>query len=403
MPRRGKGEGSIFQRKDGRWAAFVTVGYGPDGKQQKRWVYGRTRREVAEKLARLLPKAGYGLIQPHRLRLGDWLERWAAEHIRTHNIRPSTVAKYEEYKKRLAPLAHISLTRLTPLAIRSFLADLAHLSPSTRRQTFQFLRAALRDALRLGLVESNPAEAVDPPSGGRVRPAQAWTAQDAARFLEAAQPHRLYPMFAFMLATGLRIGETLALQWQDWEGERLWVRRTLRLDGTFGPTKTRHSQAALYLDPDTQALLAAHRQGQAEERATAKRWKENGLIFPSEVGTPITHRNAARVLKLLCRKAGVPYISPHGIRHTYTSLAFRAGLNPKQVADRLRHADPSLALRIYQHLQEEDQRRAALNLDTLLHLHGGRTEQNELVTTNMKQQKNLSGKAKSKLVKTVKR
>lgn len=97
MPRRGKGEGSIFQRKDGRWAAFVTVGYGPDGKQQKRWVYGRTRREVAEKLARLLPKAGYGVIQPSRLRLGEWLERWAAEHVRTHNIRPSTAAKYEEF------------------------------------------------------------------------------------------------------------------------------------------------------------------------------------------------------------------------------------------------------------------------------------------------------------------
>lgn len=71
MPRRSKGEGSIFQRKDGRWVAFVTIGYGPDGKQRKRWVYGRTRREVAEALARLLPKAGYGVIQVSRLRLGE--------------------------------------------------------------------------------------------------------------------------------------------------------------------------------------------------------------------------------------------------------------------------------------------------------------------------------------------
>jgi len=107
MPRRGKGEGSIFQRRDGRWAAFVTVGYGPDGKQHKRWVYGRTRREVAEKLARLLPKAGYGVIQPSRLRLGEWLERWANERIRTHNIRPSTQRKYGEYQRMLAPLADI--------------------------------------------------------------------------------------------------------------------------------------------------------------------------------------------------------------------------------------------------------------------------------------------------------
>ncbi len=368
MSRRGKGEGSIFQRKDGRWAAFVTIGYGPDGKQRKRWVYGRTRREVAEALARLLPKAGYGLIQPTRLRLGEWLERWADEHTRTHNIRPSTAAKYLEYKKRLAPLAHIPLTRLTPLAIRAWLADIGHLSPSTRRQTFHFLRAALRDAVRMSLLETNPADAVDPPPAGRVRPAQAWTPQEAARFLEAASTHRLYPMFAFMLSTGLRIGETLALRWEDWEGDRIWVRRTLRLDGTFGPAKTKHSQAALYLDPDTQALLSAHRLALAEQQAIAKRWRDHGLIFPSEVGTPLTHRNVARVLRWLSAKAGVPYIPPHGLRHTYTSLAFRAGLNPKQVADRLRHADPTLAIKIYQHLQEEDQRRAALTLDTLLHL-----------------------------------
>ncbi|MCX8088610.1 MAG: site-specific integrase, partial [Meiothermus ruber] len=101
MPRRGKGEGSIFQHKDGRWAAFVTIGYGPDGKQRKRWVYGRTRREVAEALARLLPRAGYGLIQTTRLRLGEWLERWADERVRSKGLRPSTVQNYRNYQQLL--------------------------------------------------------------------------------------------------------------------------------------------------------------------------------------------------------------------------------------------------------------------------------------------------------------
>ncbi|WP_243455313.1 phage integrase SAM-like domain-containing protein [Meiothermus sp. CFH 77666] len=190
-PRRGKGEGSIFQRKDGRWAASVTVGYGPDGKQRKRWVYGHTRREVAEKLARLLPKAGYGLIQaPQRLRLGEWLEQWADQHTRTHNIRPSTALKYREYLRRLQPLAHIFLSRLTALAIRAFMADLGHLSPSTRRQTLQFLRAALRDAVRMGLIETNPADAVEPPPLAPVRPSRAWSPEQATAFLQAAQTHR---------------------------------------------------------------------------------------------------------------------------------------------------------------------------------------------------------------------
>lgn len=369
MPRRGKGEGSIFQRKDGRWAASVTVGYGPDGKQRKRWVYGHTRREVAEKLARLLPKAGYGLIQaPQRLRLGQWLEQWADQHIRSYNIRPSTALKYREYLRRLQPLAHIFLSRLTALAIRAFMAELGHLSPSTRRQTLQFLRAALRDAVRMGLIETNPADAVDPPPPAPVRPSRAWSPEQAAAFLQAAQTHRLYPMFYLMLTTGLRIGEAMALRWEDWKGERLWVRRTLSLSGAFGPVKTKRSMAALFLDPDTQELLRQHRTQQIEEAATARRWADQGLMFPSEVGTSLNHRNVARALKIVAARAGVPYLPPHGLRHTYTSLAFRAGLNPKQVADRLRHADPTLTLQIYQHLQEEDQRRAALSLDTLLHL-----------------------------------
>ncbi len=364
----GQGEGSIFQRKDGRWAAFVTIGYGPDGKQRKRWVYGRTRREVAEALARLLPRAGYGLIQPTRLRLGEWLERWADERARSKGLRPSTVQNYRNYQQLLKPLAATPLTRLSPLAIRARFAELAELSPSTRRHLYQFLRAALRDAVRVGLLEANPMDAVDPPTGGTVRPPRAWNREQVSAFLAAAQGHRLYPMFYVMLTTGLRIGEAMALRWQDWQGEKLWIRHTLTKQRTLGPTKTLGSSAPIYLDLATQTILSEHRTRQAEERATAKRWLDHDLIFPSEVGTPLSYRNVMRTFQALTEQAKVPRIGLHGLRHTYTSMALQAGLSPKQVADRLRHKDPALTLRIYQHLQEEDRRQAALNLDTLLHL-----------------------------------
>jgi len=395
MPRRGKGEGSIFQRKDGRWAAFVTVGYA-DGRQQKRWVYGRTRREVAERLARLLPKAGYGMIQPSRLRLGEWLERWADERIRSRNIRPSTQRKYGEYQRMLAPLANIPLARLSPLAIRARFAELAGLSPSSRRHLFQFLRAALRDAVRLGLLEANPIEAVDPPAGGVVRPARAWNREQAAAFLEVARSHRLYPMFYLMLTTGIRIGEAMALRWEDWQGERLYIRHTLSKDGSLGPTKTPGSSAPIYLDPATQELLHQHQGHQLEERTTARRWKDHGLIFPSERGTPLFYRNVMRTFRGLIERAGLPRIGLHGLRHTYTSLALQAGLSPKQVADRLRHKDPTLTLRIYQHLQEEERRLAALELDTLLHLHGQKTGQTGSRQAKQAGPKSRTSTAKSK-------
>ncbi|MFX6567356.1 site-specific integrase, partial [Acinetobacter baumannii] len=102
-------------------------------------------------------------------------------------------------------------------------AELAGFSPSHRRHIYQFLRAALRDAVRADLLDQNPMDAVDPPRGGAVRPAKAWKPEEVARFLEASKGHRLYPLFALMLATGLRPGEALALRWEDWEGDVLHV------------------------------------------------------------------------------------------------------------------------------------------------------------------------------------
>lgn len=367
--KRGRGEGSIFRRKDGRWAGFVTVGYTPDGRQVKRWVYGRTRQEVAEKLARLLPKAWTGTVpDPTGLKLGDWLLHWVEERALRKGLRPTTIRNYRVYMGHLEPILRIPLTRLTSLQLRAFFADLAHFSPSHRRHIYQFLRAALRDAVRTDLIPSNPIDAVDPPEGGAVRPARAWTPEEVARFLEASKGHRLYPLFALMLATGLRPGEALALRWEDWEGDVLHVRHTLRRDGTLGPAKTPGSVAPIYLDPDTQALLAWWRERLEEEKASTPDWQDHGLMFPSSKGTPLEYNNFKRAFYALQEKAGVSRITPHGLRHTYTSLALRAGLPPKVVAARLRHKDVTLTLQVYQQLMDEDLKEAALPLDTLLHL-----------------------------------
>ncbi|WP_240307666.1 tyrosine-type recombinase/integrase [Thermus caldifontis] len=349
----------------------MTIGYTPDGRQAKRWVYGRTRQEVAEKLARLLPKAWTGTVpDPTGLKLGDWLLHWVEERALRKGLRPTTIRNYRVYMGHLEPILRIPLTRLTSLQLRAFFADLAHFSPSHRRHIYQFLRAALRDAVRTDLIPSNPMDAVDPPEGGAVRPARAWTPEEVARFLEASKDHRLHTLFRLMLATGLRIGEALALRWEDWEGDRLWVRHTLRRDGTLGPPKTSGSMGYLYLDSDTQAALAEWQKRLQAEREQAEDWQEHGLIFPSRRGTPLEYRNVLRAFTELQAKAGVTPINLHGLRHTYTSLALRAGLPPKVVAARLRHKDVKLTLQVYQQLMDDDLRAGAISLDTLLHLQG---------------------------------
>lgn len=368
MPRRGKGEGSIVRRKDGRWAAFVTVGYGADGRQIKRWVYGKTRREVAEKLAKLLPKAGSGIIRdPARLTVGDWIQRFAESRAR--EVRPTTAIHYPKYIRYLEPIHRIRLLHLQPVQIKAAYDALAErgLSPSVRRHTHHFLKGALREAVKLGLIEKNPADMVDPPSLKPVRPPRAWRAKEATRFLEVARREsRYYPLFALMLGLGLRVGEALALRWEDWEEERLHVRHTMNLrTGELGPPKTPNSVRTLYLAPEFQVMLAKHREKQRLEAAAAKRWVDHGLIFPSRVGSPTSYRNLMRHFRALADKAGVPAINLHGLRHTYTTQALRV-LPPKVVAEVLGHADVQLTLQVYQQLQEEDKKRAAVGLSKLL-------------------------------------
>ena len=368
MPRRGKGEGSIIKRSDGRWAAFVTVGYGPDGRQIKRWVYGKTRREVAEKLARLLPKAGSGLVQdPARLTVGEWLHRFAESRAR--EVRPNTARHYADYIRYLAPIHRFRLWSLQPVQIKAAMDALAErgLSPSVRRHVYHFLRGALREAVKLGLLEKNPAEAVDPPSLKPVRPPQAWRPEEAVRFLQVAEREsRYYPLFALMLGLGLRVGEGLALRWDDWEGERLHVRHTMNLrTGELGPPKTPNSVRTLYLAPEFQAMLAEHREKQRLEASATRGWVDHGLIFPTQSGTPTRYRNLMRHYLTLIEKAGVPRINLHGLRHTYTTQALRV-LPPKVVAEVLGHADVQLTLQVYQQLREDDKKRAAIGLSELL-------------------------------------
>ncbi len=307
------------------------------------------------------------------IRLAEWLEHWIEERAARKGLRPGTLTNYRTYLKHLAPLLPMQVSRLSPIHFRAFFQNLAHLSPSHRRHLYQFIRAALRDAVRVDLIPTNPMDAVDPPQGGQVRPSRAWMPEEVARFLEAAQGHRLYALFALMLSTGLRPGEALALRWEDWEGERLWVRHTLRRDGTLAPPKTPGSYGYLYLDAATQTLLANWKKRLEQERAQAEDWQEHGLVFPLRRGTPLDDHNVSRALDLLQTKAGITRITLHGLRHTYTSLALRAGLPPKVVSSRLRHKSVQITLQVYQKLMDEDLKQGAVGLDTLLHLQPGQT------------------------------
>lgn len=366
MARRGKGEGSIFRRNDGLWAGSVTIGYGPDGAQRKKWVYGQTRRTVADKLAKLMSESGSRLVSaPERATVAEWLTRFAELH--GADKAPRTRENYQHYLARVLPqLGHVPLRRLTPLQLRAFFSQLT-LSPSVRQHIFDFLNRAMKDAVRLEMIDRNPLDAADRPRGGAQVEPKVWTSDEARRFLQAAEGHRLYPACYLLLALGLRLGELLALRWADWEGDRLHVRHSLAVVDNrtvFGPPKNRRTRT-LYLPQGVQLVLAQRQADQTTERDLAAHWEDYGLIFSSTVGTPTNPNNFRRTFKGLIARAAVPRIRVHDNRHTWVTLARDAGLDVEVVAERAGH-DPRMTILLYSKVTDERKRKAAIELEELL-------------------------------------
>lgn len=375
--RRGNGEGTITQRADGRWEARVWLADG-----RRKCYYGKTRQEVARKLAEGVRDRDKGLPQhsDERLRLSTFLSEWLDGKRAT--LRPRTFTRYQEL------LAHVQkalgsqqLTRITPRALQRFYGDLqaekpvgAGLSPTTAHHVHSALRQALASAERQGLLARNPADLVDAP---RMRQTEMHTLDlaQSRTLLEAARGDRLEGLYALALATGMREGELLALRWRDVDLDvhHLQVKGTLAWRSgqgaghgfAIGQPKTKRSRRRIDLDPETVAALRRHKACQAQERlAVGALWGSEShwpdLVFTNEIGGPLDARNLAqRSFNRLLRRAGLPIIRFHDLRHTAATLMLLHGVNVKVVSERLGHSSAAITLDRYSHVLPSMQRDAA--------------------------------------------
>jgi len=368
--RRGSGEGSIYRRKDGRWAASLRL---PGGRRKT--FYGRTRQEVTAKLHQALRAREEGLpLERGRTTVGDWLRRWLEEVARPR-LRPSTYRSYADIVRLhlLPSLGNLRLARLSPLEVQALLNRKLEegLSPRRVQYVHAVLRAALEDAYRFQMVGRNVARLVSPPRAARpeVRPL---TLEEARRLLATTRGHRLGALFVVALCTGLRLGELLALKWEDVDMERgaLTVRRTLQRVGgelVWGEPKSARARRTVPLPAPALAALREHRRRQLEERlALGEAWQETGLVFTSSIGTPLDPRGVQRLLQRLLQQAGLRHVRFHDLRHTAASFLLALGVHPRMAMETLGHSQVSLTLDTYSHVLPALQREAAERLGELL-------------------------------------
>lgn len=362
MSRKSNGEGTITQRKDGRWEARLQV----DG--VRRVVYGKTRAQVVAKLNDLKVQAhqsGGSLPDPGQRTLNDLLDVWLETKAST--LKPRTLSDYRyECDRYIRPiLGSLPLQKVTPHRIQRVLnryqaEDHAH----TARQVYRRLSQALDLAVRWDWLAVNPCQKVDNPVY-RPQRKRVWTVEEMRAFLEGTHDHYLYPLWVTAIGTGCRLGELLALTWADVDLETgtLKVSKSAqRIDGARIVTdpKTVSGVRTLSLPAEIVRVLSRHQAQQAEQRLQmGQRWQAGDLVFTSRVGKPLAHSTAEWCMHGECERLELPRLTPHGLRHLHASVLLSEGLSIPDVSRRLGHASPAITMSTYAHVVKADDRGAA--------------------------------------------
>ena len=373
------GLGTTYKRKDGRYEAAVSVG----GKRLRE--YFRTRAEAdAWRYRTVADRDGGVVLDSNNATLAKYLEVWLRDSV-SISVSPKTYEGYEsDVRLHIAPaLGHVKLKDLKPVQVQRFYSEKARqgLSVRTQKGIHGTLSKALKQAVRWGEMPFNPADRdyVDAPKAlpeeGHSEEIKALTNEEALRLFKATEGTRWRNLYIAAVRTGLRQGELLGLMWEDLNlnasPAALTLRRSLseRQGGGyyFTPTKRKASRRRLALLTEAADALRAQEALQAEERKrVGERWQENGLVFPSSRGTPQNRHNLYRRFAQDLKRAGLPDISFHDLRHTFaTIMLFEWGVDAKTVQEMMGHASIKMTMDLYSHVLPNTQADAIRRLERL--------------------------------------
>ena len=376
--KRANGEGSIRKRKDGRWEGRYTAGHDPEtGKAIYKNVLGKTQAEVKEKLKQAIGEAqALDITKAGKYTVGEWMEVWFQDYAKI-KVRPSSHQTYQGYiHNHIRPnIGDIPLGKLTSLDLQKFYKKLLTqgrvdrveakgqpkgLSAKTVRNIHQILSSALKLAQEQRLILTNPAEGCALPRVEHQEMKTLTTVQLASFFREARESG-VFELYYLELATGLRRGELLGLKWEDVDLERgdLRVRRQIsRINGEVveAPLKTKNAYRTLPLAEDMVSVLKEQR----------RKVGNSPWVFPSPNGGPISPDSVLHMLHRVLKRAGLPKVRFHDLRHTFATLALQNGVDVKTVSGMLGHFSAGFTLDTYAHITSAAQRQAAQTMGNVL-------------------------------------
>lgn len=371
--KRKNGEGTVRLRKDGRWEGRIVIGYDENGLPKTKNVLAKTKGECIEKLKAL--KSTITPDTPVKLKadmpFGEWLDYWYETYCKP-NARPATQRTYEGYiRLYLHPrLGNIPLNKVTINDVQQMCTWMmtearmdqkngdSGLSDSQVRNCYSLCDRVLKKAVAEKLIVRNPTKGCKLPPN-RPNEMKVLSREDMQKVLIQAKEENYYELFLLKFATGLRLGELMALQWDDVDlvtGE-LRINKQVNLVGSklvISEPKTKAAVRTLILPPSVRKVLAEYK------TRVNSRW-----LFPSpkKEDLPIIPSAVSRRLHTLLEHAGCEQVRFHDLRHTFATNALARGMDIKTLSTILGHVSSATTLNTYSHVTDEMRQRAAVKID----------------------------------------
>ena len=376
--KRANGEGNIRKRKDGRWEGRYTAGHDPEtGKAIYKNVLGRTQAEAKAKLKAAIEETkNLDVTKVGKYTVGAWMDEWLENYAKV-KVRPSSHQTYRGYidshikpnigKIQLEKLASLDLQKLYKKLLEKGRVDRIEskkqskgLSPKTVRNIHQIIASAMKLAKEQRLIAADPTEGCALPKLEH-REMKTLPIEQLTSFLREAKESGGFEMYYVELATGLRRGELLGLKWEDIDLERGDLRvkwQVARIDGEIveAPLKTKNAYRTLPLAEDTIQVLK-----QQKKKVGSSPW-----VFPSPTGGPISPDSVLHMLHRVLKRAGLPRVRFHDLRHTFATLALQNGMDIKTVSGMLGHFSAGFTLDTYAHVTTAAQKEAARTMEKVL-------------------------------------
>jgi len=371
--------GHIKQRSPGSWSIVLSMGDDPiTGKRKRTWrtVKG-TKKTAQAEMTKLLAEHDRG-VSPvaGNVKLAEWLVDWQ-ENVVKHRNAPRTLQGYATIcREHIVPaLGNLRLHKLDASHVDRLMRVVLDKgrTANTASHVFTVLRKALNDAERRGLISRNPCRLTSPPRVEQYQVEQPSVESVQAVINEAKRDEQHGSVIEFMVRTGVRRGEAVALNWRNVHLDRgvvEIVESASRINGKglqISSTKSMAGKRTLSLDTQTAALLRHWRATKpVQALSLGPAFTDQGFVFTNLTGGALDPDHLSHAFKRHARAAGHPKLRLHDLRHFHAFGLIASNAHPKIVQERLGHSSAAFTMQVYGHGSEELQREATERFAALL-------------------------------------